>query len=87
MGLKEDKDPEELPCINDLTASLLCSPYLRGAHTLSLPRFCLKKPFSMCSPTWYAVSLIINFIPAFTVSASNVKTFFTGGKDPGKNSF
>ena len=33
------------------------------------------------------MSLIINFIPAFTVSASMVKTFFTGGKDLGKNNF
>ena len=34
-----------------------------------------------------AMSLIIKFVPAFTVSASMVNAFFTGGKDPGKISF
>ena len=33
------------------------------------------------------MSLITNFVPAFTVSASVINAFFTGGKDPGKNSF
>ena len=33
------------------------------------------------------MSLIINFVPAFTVSASMINAFFTGGKDPGKISF
>ena len=50
--------------------------------------FILTNHFSMCFPTCcYAGSLIINFIPEFTVSASMVKPFFTGGKDPGKNNF
>ena len=41
---------------------------------------------SVCSPACcYAVSLIINFISAFAVSASMVKTFFTEGKDLGRN--
>ena len=31
--------------------------------------------------------LIINFVPAFTVSASVINAFFTEVKDPGKNSF
>ena len=33
------------------------------------------------------MSLIINFVPAFTASASAINAFFTGGKDPGENSF
>ena len=33
------------------------------------------------------MSLVINFVPAFTVSASLINAFFTGGKDPGENSF
>ena len=46
IGLKKDKDPEELPYINDLTASLLRSPSLAADnHTLSLPCFYLNKPF------------------------------------------
>ena len=39
IGLKEDKDPEELPCINDLTPSLLHSSSQGGTHT----PFCCKK--------------------------------------------
>ena len=30
------------------------------------------------------MSLIIKFVPAFTVSASVINAFFTGGKDAGK---
>ena len=29
------------------------------------------------------MSLIISFVPAFTVSASVINALFTGGKDPG----
>ena len=48
--------------------------------------FILTNHFSMYSPTCcYGLCLIIDFISAFTVSASMVKTFFTGGKGPGKN--
>jgi hypothetical protein len=34
-----------------------------------------------------ATSLTINFVPAFTVSASVTEAFFTEGKDPGEKSF
>ena len=37
----------------------------------------------MCSPTC-AMSLMTNFVTAFTVSASVRNAFFTGGKDQGK---
>ena len=43
-----------------------------------------KNYFSVCSPT-RAMSLIINFVPTFTVSASVINAFFTGGKDPGES--
>ena len=33
------------------------------------------------------MSLIINFVPAFTVSASGINVFFTGSKDLEENSF
>ena len=42
----------------------------------------------MCSPTCCcAMSPIINFVPAFTVSASVINAFFTEGKDAGKKQF
>ena len=89
---------EKLTYVNDLTASLLHSSSLReiDVHTLSLqvcifalfPSQLNKQFLSICSPTcYYAVSLIINCVPAFTVSTSVINAFFTGDKDPGKNSF
>ena len=44
IGQKEDKDLEEPPYINDLTASFLCSPLKEDAHVFlsrcaSLPCF------------------------------------------------
>ena len=83
---KVNKDPEGLPDINDLTASLLpssplggrpdpCSP---GVH-LSLASV-LTNCFSVCSPACCAVSLIINFEPVFTVFASLRNAFSLGAR-------
>ena len=88
IGLKEDKDPEELPYINDLTASLPCSSSLGGVHTLPLWLCVCLASVSGCSPSCScAVSLITNFVPAFTVSATMINEFFTGGKDSGTINF
>ena len=80
IGLKKDKDLEELLCVNGLTASFLHpslgrppTPFLSGCA--SLPCFCLTS-FSLCSPTCCAISLMINFIPAFTVCTSVTNAFF-----------
>ena len=94
IGLKEDKDPEELTYMSDISGSLLCCssrgvsprPFSPGVH-LCLASV-LTNHFSLCWPTCCcAVSLIINFAPTFMVSASVINVFFTGGKDPGKNRF
>ena len=94
LGLKEDKDLKEVIYKNDLTTSSLCSsslvgmpiPFLSGCA--SLPCFCINKLFFyMLSHLLCALSLIINFVSAFIVSASMIDAFFAGGKDPGKNSF
>ena len=94
LGLKEDKDPQELTYKNDLTASLLCSSSLAGmpipflSGCASLPCFCINKLFFyVLSHLLCALSLIINLVSAFTVSASMIDAFFAGSKDPGKNSF
>ena len=80
IGLKEDKDPEELPCINDLTASLPCSSSPGDVHTLPLRGCVCLASVSVCSPSCSgAVSLITNFVPAFTVSASVIKALFSLG--------
>ena len=92
LGLKEDKDPQELTYKNDLTASLLCSSSLAGmpipflSGCASLPCFCINKLFFyVLSHLLCALSLIINLVSAFTVSASMVKTFFLlGAKIKGK---
>ena len=94
IGLKEDKDQEELTYINDnclfsvllLTGGMPTSFLFKCA---SLPCFYLNKPFlCILSPTCcYAMYLIINLVPAFTSSASMINVFFTGGRDPGKLSF
>ena len=79
--------------INDLTASLLLLNR-REAHKLfsqyaSLPCFYPNQTncFSVSSLTCSPLSLIINSVPAFTVSASRRNAFFNGDKDPGKKSF
>lgn len=56
-------------------------PFLSGCAPL--PRFCLNS-FSLCSPTCCAISLMINFIPAFTVAASVTNAFSLRAKIPGK---
>ena len=44
-----------------------------------------KQIVSLCAlPHVVVLCLIINFVPAFTVSASTINAFFTGGKDQGK---
>ena len=85
LWLKENKNQEELTYISDLTTSLLHYPHLfsRGVH-LCLASV-LTNCFSLGSPTCCcAMSLGINFVPAFTVFASMINAFFTGEKDPGK---
>ena len=95
IGLKEDKGPEELTCINNLTASLRCSssllrvwrghpcPFSPGVH-LCLASV-LTNCVSMCSPTCCsAVSLEINFVPAFTVLPLLDTHFSMGAKIQGK---
>jgi len=69
---KVNKDREELPYLNDLTASLL--PFSLGmTPTLSSPNVhfrlasVLNKGFSACAPTCYAVNLIISFVPVWWV--------------------
>ena len=68
-----------------VTHNLLHYPHLfsRGVH-LCLASV-LTNCFSLGSPTCCcAMSLGINFVPAFTVFASMINAFFTGEKDPGK---
>ena len=93
-GLKVNQDPEELTYVNDLTASLLRSsslwgcphPFSLGVH-LCIASVSTKQTVSLCALLLIVLSLIINFALTFTVSASGIIVFFTGGKDPGKNSF
>ena len=92
----EDKDPEELPYINDLTTSFLGSSSLGGTPTLFLsPRVCisalllshLNKPrLSVLSHLLFCFASN-NFVPAFMVFASVINVVFTRGKNPGENSF
>ena len=94
IGLKEDKDPEELTYITDLATSLLPSSSLGHTHALPV-RVCIPalllshliSCFSVRSSTCCTLSLIINSVPAFVVSAFVINAFFTGSKDPGKNIF
>ena len=74
--------------------SLFAAPLLtRGnAHTLSLQlcisAFLLSQLNFLYVLSYFlfdAVSLIINFVPTFTVSASVINAFFTGCKDSGEN--
>ena len=88
-NLPEGKQrPQRTALYNDLAASLLLSFSLGGTPTsflsgcASLPCFYLEQFLLLC-----AMSIIINFVPAFTVSISMINAFFTGGKDPGKIRF
>ena len=57
-GLKEDKDPADLPRINDLTASSLHSSSLRGDPFFPLVHLCLASALTeTVSPR--ALSLVI----------------------------
>ena len=94
-SLKEDKDLEELTYKNDLTTSFLCSsslggrpqPFFLGVH-FCLASILTKQTISLCSPTHsYALPLIINAVPEFSIYASMINALFTTGKYPGKNSF
>ena len=86
------QNPEELNYINDLSTSSLHSSSLGGCpHPYSLDaHLCLVSVSSKQTISLFALpralSLIIHFIPTFAVSASMTNAFFTGGKDPGKNS-
>ena len=82
---KVNKDPEELPYISDLTAPLLHSSSLGGTPTPFLcPASVLTNSFSVCSPTCCsAMSLIINFVPVFTVFASVRNAFSLGARARG----
>ena len=47
-----------------------------------------KQTISLCDlPLIVELVLMANLVPAFTVFASIINTFFTGDKDPGKNTF
>ena len=89
IGLKEDKDPEELPYINDLTASLPCSSSRGGcSHPSSLavrlPCFCLwvlSLLFLCCVSDNKLCTCIYSFC------LCDKGTFFTGDKYPGENNF
>ena len=88
VGQVEDKDPKGLPCMKHLFTLLLL--IREDTHTLSLQvcisaSLCLKKTVSLCVlPAVVVLSLIINFVPAFIVSASVNNACFTGDKAPGK---
>ena len=98
IGLEEDKNPEELTHINNLTASLVNSyslgpsSFSQGVH-LCLASISSIQTISPCvlplvlSKSVNISSLIRNCILSFTVSASVIKAFSTGDKGPGKNSF
>ena len=47
-----------------------------------------KQTISLCDlPLIVELVLMANLVPAFTVFASIINAFFTGDKDPGKNTF
>ena len=47
-----------------------------------------KQTISLCDlPLTVELVLMANLVPAFTVFASITNAFFTGDKDPGKNTF
>ena len=85
FDLMEDKDPEELRYINDLTTSFLGSSLLGGdTHTLS-PRVCISALLlsHLNKPLLSVLSYLLfcfasnNFVPAFMVFASVINVFST----------
>ena len=60
-GLKEDKDPEELPYINDLATFLLCSSSQgEGSHPFSLGvHLCLASVLTKQTVSLYALPLVV----------------------------
>ena len=85
--LKVNKDGEERLYINDFGGSFLSSFLLMGTPTLFLiMHLCLASILTkqidklfLCVPPptcCYAVPLIINFVPAFTVLAFMINVFF-----------
>lgn len=84
ISLKENKDLEEMPHVNDLTISFLCSSSLGGTPTPSLS-FYLNKPLLHVLSPLVILFMSQKIIPEFTcVSISVINTLFTVGKDPGK---
>ena len=70
---KVNRDLEELPCVNDVSAYLVSAslgriPFLWLCIS-ALLLFYLNC-FSVCSPTCSTMSLITNFVPGFIVFAS-----------------
>ena len=82
IGQKEDKDLEELPYINDLTTSFLCSSSLRRMPTSFSPGVYLCLPSCLTDPlcAFPVVVLCLQKVPAFIVFASMRNAFFTRGK-------
>ena len=61
--------------------------FSRDVH-LCLASILTKETVSLYAlPLAVVLALIINSVPTFTVFASLRKVFFTGGKNPVKNSF
>ena len=90
---KTDDWPEGRPRPGRTALYKWLNSLLRGnAHTLSL-QLCISAfllsqlnfLYVLSRLLFDAISLIINFVHAFTVSASVINAFFTGCKDPGEN--
>ena len=85
--LKINRDPEELTYRNDLTTSFLLTK--GDAHTFSLgvnlclASFLTKQFLCVLSHLLLSYFFYHKTAPAFTVSASMINAFFTGGKDTG----
>ena len=83
-----------LPYINNLTTSLLSSSFLGGTPTPFLPRCASLSCFSLNQLHLFVFSHLLQCyisnklcICIYSFFASVRNAFFTGGKDPRKNSF
>ena len=81
-------------CLFTVLSSLRGHPHIfsLGVHlflaSISTKQFLLLLFRLSSSPTCCcAMSLLINFVCAFTVSAASINAFFSEGKDSGKNNF